>query len=171
MSEASSASVKEKLIEEMKAYWIITIYLWASFSLLLVWKASLIPAEEARALSFGAAFFKAAVIGKFILVGKAMKVGARLQHNRLVKRIAWKSVATMLLLAVFAILEEFVVGMLHGEAFAVILEELGHRSLLDHLAPSLIMLLVLVPMITFEEVDLALGKGQLTHLLFSRDDA
>ncbi|MEM0955127.1 MAG: hypothetical protein AAGI24_13375 [Pseudomonadota bacterium] len=169
MSDIAGTTVKEKMIEEFKAYWIITIYLWASFSLLLVWKASLIPTEEARALSFGAAFFKAAVIGKFILVGKAMKVGARLQHNRLVKRIAWKSIATMLLLAVFAVLEEFVVGLLHGEAVSAIAAELQHRSVLDHLAPSMIMLLVLVPMITFEEVDLALGKGKLIHLLFSRD--
>ena len=168
MSESSS--VKEKVIEEFKAYWIVTLYLWASFSLLLVWKASLIPAEEARALSFGTAFLKAAVIGKFILVGKAMKVGARLQHNRLIKRIAWKSVATMLMLALFAIVEEFVVGMLHGDAFAAVAAELGHRSVLDHLAPSMIMLLVLVPMITFEEVDIALGKGKLLHLLLSRED-
>ncbi len=170
MSESAAPSVKEKFIEEMKVYWIITFYLWGCFSMLLMWKASLLPEEQARALSFGAAFFKALVIGKFIMVGKVMKVGARMQHNRLIKRIAWKSIATMVMLAVFAVIEELVVGMVHGESVAVILEELGHRSMLDHLAPSVIMLLVLVPMIAFEEIDLALGKGRLTHLLFTRDE-
>ena len=44
------------------------------------------------------------------------------------------------------------------------------RSWLQNIAPSVVMLLVLIPMITFEEVDHALGDGSLKRLLFGRSD-
>lgn len=160
-------NIKHRLIEEVRAYAIISFYLWICFGALLLYKESVIQANAMKFLPFGTAAIKALVIGKFIMVGKALKVGVRTKIDTLLHRIAWKSLAILLLLLIFTLLEEWIVGLVHGHATHDILAELIDRSWLQNLAPSIVMILVLVPMISFEEIDITLGKGKLKRILFS----
>lgn len=66
-------------------------------------------------LSHGVAPVKALVIGKFILIGEAIKVGERSSGPTLLHRITWKTLAFLLMLRVFTIIEEIVVGWVHGQ--------------------------------------------------------
>ena len=77
----------------------------------------------------------------------------------------------MLLLLVFAVIEEIVVGWFHGHTVANTVDELTARSWVELLAPSVVMLLVLIPMVVFEEIDRDLDKGKLRRMLFGRTDA
>jgi hypothetical protein len=119
---------------------------------------------------FGIAAVKALVIGKFILIGKAVKAGGRLSSSVLLIRIMWKSLAFMLLLVVFTLIEEMVLGRFHGHTVANTVDQLAARSWPELFAPSLLMLLVLIPMISFEEIDRSLGKGTLRRMLFGQAD-
>ncbi|KAA1193955.1 hypothetical protein F0M18_00475 [Pseudohalioglobus sediminis] len=173
MTDASGnkGSVKERFLKEMREYLIISIYLWICFSVLLTYKAAILEAENVAFLPLGIAAVKALIIGKFILIGKAVKAGSRMTSGILLARIMWKSLAFLLLLVVFTLIEELVVGWFHGSTVAHTVDELMARSWLELLAPSVVMLLVLIPMIAFEEIDRDLGKGKLRQLLFGRSDA
>jgi uncharacterized membrane protein YjfL (UPF0719 family) len=160
-------TIRHRLIEEIRVYAIISLYLWICFGALLLYKLSVIPADDMRLLPFGTAAIKALIIGKFIMIGKALKVGVRTKIDTLLHRIAWKSLAILLLLLICTLLEELIVGLVHGQAIYDMVADLIDRPWLQNVAPSIVMLVVLVPMISFEEIDITLGKGKLKSMLFS----
>jgi len=169
-SREGKGSIKQRLMAEMRTYLVISLYLWVCFSALLLYKAVVLGADNVQFLPIGTAAIKALIIGKFILIGKAMNIGEAVRHTVLLHRILWKSLATLLLLMVFTFLEELVGGLLHGESSGEIFVAMLDRSWLERLAPDAIMLLVLIPMIAFEEIDEKLGKGRLKRLLFDRSE-
>jgi len=164
-------SVLERLLKELREYLIISIYLWICFSVLLLYKTAILRAEQVAFLPLGIAAVKALIIGKFILIGKAVKTGSRLSSKVLLIRIMWKSLSFTLLLVVFTVIEEIVVGWFHGHSVASTVDQLTARSWVELLAPSVVMLLVLIPMISFEEIDRELGEGKLRAMLFGRSNA
>ena len=64
-----------------------------------------------------------------------------------------------------------VMGLFHGHTVANTVDELTARSWPETFAPSLLMLLVLIPMISFDEIDRSLGKGRLRRMLFGRTNS
>ena len=76
----------------------------------------------------------------------------------------------LLLLLVFTMIEELIVGLVHGQETSEIIAEFIGRPWLQNIAPSVVMLLVLIPMISFEEIDHVLGDGSLKRMLFGRSD-
>jgi hypothetical protein len=164
-------SIGERFIKELREYLIVSIYLWICFGVLLLYKTAILRAEHVQFIPLGIAAVKALIIGKFILIGRAVKAGDRLSSSVLLIRIMWKSLAFMLLLVVFTLIEEMVMGLFHGHTVANTVDELTARSWPETFAPSLLMLLVLIPMISFEEIDRSLGKGRLRRMLFGRTNA
>jgi hypothetical protein len=127
-------------------------------------------ANNVQFLPIGAAVVKALILGKFILIGKAIKVGVRIKPDSLLYRIAWKSLVMLLFLLVLTVIEELIVGLVHGQATSEIIAEFIDRPWLQNIAPSVVMLLVLIPMISFEEIDRVLGDGRLKRMLFGHSD-
>lgn len=164
-------SIMGRFINELREYLIISIYLWVCFSALLLYKTAVLQAEHVQFIPFGIAAVKALIIGKFILIGKAVKAGSRFSSRVLLVRIIWKSLIFLLLLLVFTVIEHIVLGWFHGHTVGNTVATLTTRSWLELLAPSVVMLLVLIPMISFEEIDRALGRGKLRRMLFGRSNA
>ena len=163
--------IVERFVKEMREYLIISIYLWICFSVLLLYKTAVLQAQEVEFVPLGIAVVKALIIGKFILIGKVVKAGSRFTPRILLTRIMWKSLAFMVLLTVFTLIEHIVVGLIHGHSATDTLVEITAKSWMELLAPSVVMLLVLIPIISFEEIDRDLGKGKLRRMLFGRADA
>ena len=65
-------------------------------------------------LPFSSTAIKALILGKFILIGKVIKVGERVRHDVLLHRILWKSLAMMLLLPIFTMVEDLLTGLVQG---------------------------------------------------------
>ena len=149
----------------MRSYIFISFYLWICFSALLLYQNSILRINDLALLPLSSAAIKALVLGKFILIGKAIKVGERVKNDVLLYRILWKSLATMLLLMIFTGIEDLLVGFMHGHAIADTMGEMMARSWLQWVAPSLVMLLVLIPFIAFEKIDASMGKGSLARIL------
>ena len=75
-------------MEEMRTYAIISLYLWVCFSALLLYKTAVLSADNVQLLPIGTAVVKALILGKFMLIGKAIKVGARIESDGLLYKIA-----------------------------------------------------------------------------------
>jgi hypothetical protein len=163
-----SVGIGQRFKEEMRIYAIISLYLWVCFSAILLFQNSVLRAEQLPLLPLSTAAIKALILGKFILIGKAIKVGERMRHDVLLHRILWKSLATVILLLIFTSIEDLVVGLVHGHAIADIMAEMMARNWVQWVAPNLIMLLVLIPLIAFEEIDISMGRGSLRRLLLGR---
>ena len=167
-AESGKPSVKERFWEEMRKYGIVSAYLYVCFAVLMLYEAALAPDSSATGLQHGAALIKALVIGKFILIGEAVKVGDRREGPTLVHRIAWKSLAFLLMLIVFNLLEEIIVGLFHDRSIAVSVTDWFDRPLIAWLAPPLMMLLILIPLVSTLEISKALGKENFKSLLVGR---
>ena len=164
------SSIRQRFLDELSAYAGISLYLWICFGALLLYKKAILSAEHMQFQAFGIAAVKALILGKFILISKAVKIGDRRTPDVLLLRIVWKSLGILLSLMVLTAIEELLVGLGHGRALSEITAEFMNRSLLQNLAPSIVMLIVLIPLILFEEVDRYLGKGSLKRMLLDRSD-
>jgi hypothetical protein len=163
-----TARAKERLGEEMRAYALTAAYLFVWLSALFLYRTALLRDEGFAPLPFGLAAAKALVLGKFVLLGEAAGAGTRLAAPTLLHRIAWRSLSLLVLLAALTLLEELVVGWVHGHSPAETLAALEARSLLGLGATCLLLLLVLVPFVAAKQVSLALGPGGLRRLLLGR---
>jgi len=157
--------MKQRIKSEMVEYLMISAYLLVCFSILIFYEDSLLLEEGNSLLPFSTAVVKALIIGKFVLIGKALRVGERANPRVLLHRIGWKSIGMLIALLVFVSIEEIAVGLLHGREVSQVVAEFVAKPWMQKLAPSLVMLLVLIPLITYEEVDKALGKGKIQSML------
>lgn len=162
--EAAGHSVRARLQEEMREYAIIFVYLFVCFTVLLLYKAAILEEEGTRFVPFGIAAVKALILGKFVLIGKAVGVGDRGPAKTLLQLIVRKSVLLLLLLVVLSVVEELVTGWFHGHAFAQTIAEFSSRSP-EMAVSSLLMLMVLLPFVAVNELSGALGPGVLLRTL------
>ena len=167
-NEAASAhqpGVKERLREELHRYMAVSAYLYVCFAAILLYKAAILSNLGEHVLPLGLAAGKALILGKFVLLGEAAGVGTRLGARTLLQRIVSGSVLFLILLVLLTIVEEIIVGLVHGHSLAQAVAALAERPWPETLASCFLMLLVLIPLVTVTEVSRALGPGALRRLL------
>lgn len=71
------------------------------------------------------------------------------------------------LLDQLTVIEELIVGTVHGKRPAAILSELADGSLMEAAATSLLMVLVLTPYFAMREINSELGNGVLFRMLIT----
>ena len=148
----SAGSLAQKARDELRHYALVAGYLYVCFAALLLYRAALLQQDGLAALPHGFAVIKALVIGKFLLIGDAVGLGQRVTTATLASRIAIRSLLYFALLLVLTMIEELVVGLVHGRTVAQIAAELNGQSPQEILAKCLIMLLVLIPLIAFQQL-------------------
>ena len=166
----TATSLKEKARDELRVYAVVAAYLYVCFAALLLFESSLHPASGGGFVPHGIAVIKALLLGKFLLLGRAVGAGTRVHTRTLAGRIAIRSVLLLVVLVLLTVLEEIVVGLIHGKAIAATAAELTQSLGLRALAKCGIMLLVLLPLVTLEELDHALGDGVLRRTLLGEKD-
>lgn len=165
MNETVKPSVGERAREEFRKYAMVSLYLWICFAVITLYKASILEEEGISWAPLGFAVVQALIIGKFILIGDALKAGRRSTGHPLLHRVVWRTLAMLLVLVVLKVLEEVIVALIHGVPLASLFGEIAARPLWVTLAPVLLMLLILVPMITAAEVYRTVGAERFRKLL------
>ncbi|MEE4175817.1 MAG: hypothetical protein V2I57_16350 [Xanthomonadales bacterium] len=161
-------TVGERAREEFRKYMLVSVYLWVCFAVITLYKAAALEAEGIDWAPLGFAIVQALVIGKFILIGDALKAGQKSSDHPLLYRVAWRTLAMLAVLIVFKVLEEVVVALIHHKPLGSLLEEISARPFWVNLAPVLLMLLILVPMITATEIHRTVGTERFRELLLGR---
>ena len=162
----SRSTVTQKLGGELREFAFIAAYLYVCFGALILYKTAILHGEGISYTPYGIAAVKALILGKFILVGHALKVGDRYENRRVIHVIALKSVLFLFMLIVLSVIEEAIVGLIHGRTITASLADVAGDSLLQILATCLIMLLILVPYLSYRELSEILGEGRLHQILF-----
>ena len=81
--------------------------------------------------------------------------------------IAYKSLVFMAMLLILSVVEECVVGMIHGQTIAETLGSFLGGTGLQIIATSLIMLLILIPYFAFGEFTEALGAERVREIMLA----
>jgi hypothetical protein len=148
----SEASLKQRAREELRNYAFVAAYLYVCFGAILFYKSALLQEEGVAFLPHGLAAIKALILGKFILIGEAVGVGNRAQSRSILSAIATRTVPFFVLLIVLSVIEELVVGKMHGRSLAETVAEFREHAGLEMLATSVLVLLILIPLIAFKEL-------------------
>lgn len=167
----SHAGLGGRLRHELIQYGLISAYLYVCFGAVLLYKAAVLHGQGINYAPYGLAAIKALILGKFVLLGHAARIGDRYARRRLIYIILHKSVLFLLLLFSLSLIEEAVSGVLHDRTVGASLAGLGGNMLWETFATCLIVLLILIPYIAFREVSAALGEGRMVQLLLAHRKA
>ena len=159
-------AVKQKAYSEFKEFVVIVLYLWLVFGLLLLYKSVILNQEHISYLAHGVALINALVLGKFILIARALHLGDTAEDAPLIYPTLLKSALFSIVLACCKILEEAAVGFYHGKSFSESIADLGGGTLKGILTLTVLLFVLLIPFFGFGELQRVLGEGKLARLFF-----
>lgn len=161
--------VKERAVSELKKFAVIAFYLWVLFSLFEIHKYAVLRELNIHSLSgykIGFAAINALIMGKVILIGEALHVGERLSEKRLIFSVLFKSATFAVLVVCFDIVEEVIVGLIHGKSIAASVPKLGGGGLEGIFLFGIMAFVVLIPFFLFTEVERVIGQEKFRSLIF-----
>ncbi|WPB85172.1 hypothetical protein [Sediminicoccus rosea] len=160
--------LKARLLHELEEYGTIFAYLYVAFATVIFYRDAVLRAEGIAFGAYGFAFFKALVMAKFMVLGHAARLGERLRGRRLFINVVYRASLFMALLVAFSMIEEAVVGLLHGRAAADAIRDMADGSLREKFAYALLLWVILLPYFALRVLGEVLGKGELKRIFLSR---
>src|SRR5215469_6745807 len=161
--------VEEKTASELKRFAVIAFYLWVLLSLFEVHRFAVLREVHQTSVSgyrFGLMAINAFVLGKIILIGQDLHLAEQFSEKGLILSALFKSAVFAVLLVCFDILEEVIVGVVHGKSVAASVPQLGGGGLEGALIMGIIGFVVLIPFFLYTEMQRVLGKNELYSLMF-----
>ncbi len=164
-------SLKERAVEELRTYWIITLYLWLFLASFTAYRRLILDEIGLPHVPYGIALIEALVIAKVVLVGRIFGFSRRFEDQRLIVPVIYKSIFFGLLVVVFSVLEHLVMGWIHGHGALDGLREFAYTGAYEIAARLLAMIVAFVPFFAFYELGRVMGMSKLAALFFARPAA
>jgi len=160
------AALREKAMSELKHFAVLSAYLFVTFAAIAFFKFSILKAQGVDWAPLSFALIKALLAAKFILIGNELHIGERHQTKPLIWVTLHKSVAFLVLVAILTVVEEAIVGLLHGRGLSQSMAELGGGTSLQLLATLFIVFLVFLPLFAFSALARVTGEQALVRTFF-----
>jgi len=164
----SHQGLKQRVFLALKENLILTLYLWAVFLLLVVYKSTILAEQHVDFVYHGAALINALAFSKVILVARRFDLSARIKDAPLIYPTLLKSAFFTVVLACFKILDDAAIGLHRHRSFRQSISGLGGGTLHGVLSLMLLVFAVLIPFVGFEELGRVIGEGKLKKLFFQR---
>jgi hypothetical protein len=164
---ARRAALKEKAVEELKVFWIITLYLALLFGAFMVYRRLILAEFGVPYLHYGFAIIEALIIAKVIMIGDAFKLGRRFEDRPLVFSVAYKSALFAVFVMLFGVLEHVIEGLFHKQDANAILHGMIEIGMYELLARVVMLFMAFIPFFAFWELGRVLGPHKLSALFFS----
>lgn len=165
-SHAAGLTRGQRLMRELRLYAGIALYLWLCFGAVFLYRAALLQEHGLTTWHFGLAAAKALVLAKFILVLHQLRLGERHGEQPLAVAVLLRSLLFLVALMVLSLLEEVILGVIHGKGAAAALEAFAAGRVTELAASALILWMVLLPYLAFRGLGEVMGEDALKRLLF-----
>ena len=162
----TKAVVLGKAESELKEFIFLAGYLLIVFSALSFFKSAILKAEGIDWAPWGFAVIKAALAAKFILIGRALHIGEGHRTKPLIWQTLHKSIAFLVFIAFLTVIEEAIVGLIHGRTFWQSIVDIGGGTSEQLLATAVILLLVFFPLFAFGALAEVMGSKALVRTFF-----
>lgn len=163
--------LKERALEELKVYWIITLYLWLFLGFFTVYRRLILAETGITYLHYGVALVEALVIAKVMLIGRIFGFSRRFEDRALIAPVIYKSVVFGLLVMLFGVVEHLVEGWFRKQGLLGGLGEIAAVGGYELAARALMLIVAFVPFFAFAELGRVLGMKKLAAMFFSKPDA
>lgn len=158
--------LKERAYHELREYFVIVLYLWMIFGLFLLYKSVILAENHIRFSDKGLALINALVLGKFVLIARALNLGGRADDAPIIYPTLLKSFLFSVVVVCCKILEDAAVGFYHGKPFSQSIADLGGGNLRGILTLTLLGFVMFIPFFAVGELKRVLGEGKLGRLFF-----
>ena len=155
---APRADMRQRLIHEMRSYALTVLYLAICFGAIQAYRAALLTEEQVRYTAYGFALVKAMVLAKFLMLGEAANAARRIEGETLARGVLRGSLLLLLVLFGLTVVEELVVGAVHGAHPRQVFDEhVAGGRWAEFLAHCLLIWLFLMPYLAFKHLAELLG--------------
>jgi len=161
----STRTLRQKAFHELKEGLRITIYLWAVFGLIVMYKSMILAERHIDFVHHGLALVNALALAKVMLIARHLQLG-ELKNVPLIYPTLLKSALFTLVLACFKILEDTLIGFYRHESFQQSIAELGGGTWQGVLTLALLVFAMLIPFVGYGELGKVLGEGKLESIFF-----
>ena len=145
----------------------IAVYLFLLLLILALHEAVVSAKDGIEYHFYGFAIINALVLGKVILVAEDLHFAEWFREPAPIYSILVKSAAFTILLLVFDIIEEEVVGMFKGKTFGESFPHIGDGSPRAMFYVIIIFFIGLIPFFSFREIGRVFGERELRSLFFT----
>ena len=161
-------SIKERLRDEASSFAVLSVYLFVCFGVISYLKFSILETQGVPFTPWAFAAIKALIVAKFMLLARAFERRRAVETRPLIIPTLSKAVAVFLFVLILLVIEEFVVGRIHGKSFSQSWTEMGGNTFHEKYATALIVLLVMLPLFAFRALGDVVGLHTLSRLYFER---
>jgi hypothetical protein len=157
---------KRRFYHQITSFLEIAIYLFILFGIFALHEA-LVSAKNGISYHFyGFAIANALILGKVMLVADDLNFADWFRERPLIYEILAKAAAFAVLLVIFDIVEEVVVGIFKGKAIGESIPHIGDGSPTDFLFVIVILFIALIPFFAFKGVGKIIGESEFRSLFF-----
>jgi hypothetical protein len=159
-------TIKEKLSEEAKMAFILTLYFGIWFCALTFLAMTTLDERPLPISHFGIAFIKAAFCAKFMLIAQAIFPLKITSTNSLIKPLFVESLLYLMVVLALNFIEAGVEGVIHGKDFFISMTAFSQSNPMRVVAMSIVYWLIVWPYLLLSGLNLRLGTPVALDLLF-----
>jgi hypothetical protein len=157
---------KHRIVHEVREYLVISLYLFVVFSLFVLYKWVILAEDHIDFALHGFALFNALALAKVMLVAQELHLGDQFRDAPLIYPTLLKSFVFTIVLACFKILEDGVMGILHGKSFHESAVLIAGASWKEDLILASLFFVMLIPFFGFTELRRVFGEDRLVGVFF-----
>lgn len=165
-TKTAKSAFKEKLIDESKKAFALTLYLGTWFCALSFLAATLLDERPIPLSIFGFALVKAGITAKFLLIGQAIYPIKVDKTHGIVSSLFVESLIYIAIVLGLNFLEAGIDGALHGKHFLESMTAFSQSNPLRLLALSIVYWLIIWPYLMLAGMQLLMGKEHIWGLFF-----
>ena len=165
-SNTGHHNFKEKLKDEAKNAFALTLYFGAWFCAITFFAATALEERPIPLTIFGFALVKAAISAKFMLIAQAAYPIKINKEHGIVGSLLFESVVYLIFVIALNFLEAGIDGLIHGKQFISSMAAFGNGEPLRIFAMSILYWLIVWPYLIFIGVNQALGNTATLAILF-----
>jgi hypothetical protein len=158
---------KRAIYHQFTSFFGIAVYLFLVLGILAMHEAVVSAKDGIEYHFYGFAIINALVLGKVILVADDFHFAEWFKERALIYSILAKAAAFTILLLIFDIVEEVVVGKAKGKTFAESFPHVGDGSPRAYFYMIIIFIIALIPFFSYKEIGRVFGERELRSLFFT----
>lgn len=151
---------------EFVRFLVLFLYLWAMFLLFELHQYVVLSTYKIPVESWSIGFFNALVLAKVMVVADEVRFKTFLRDRPLFIAIVGRSITFAVLFIAVDVLEKMLLGLFHGQEIARSIPTYGGGGIVGRMVVGVIIAISLIPYFAFREIDIKLGQGRLSEILF-----
>lgn len=161
-----SPSIKQKLVEEMKKAFALSLYFGIWFCAIAFMAATALEERPIPLSIFGFALIKAGLSAKFMLIAQAAYPITIDKQHGIIKSLLLESIVYLMVVLGLNYIEAGVHGLINGKEFISSMAAFGSGDPLRVFAMSIVYWLIVWPYLIFLGFKMAIGNTETLAVLF-----